>query len=138
MPALPVGDDVQHALGGWHVVGVAGGDGLPGVAAGVGLGDAEGGQEPCLAVGAVVGEGLAGPLAGDQDAAPRIAQTQLQDVYEQVFGIKLDKRNFRKKVAKMEFIQASKGKIERGRHRPHSSIITIRNAMPNLPGKNFF
>jgi hypothetical protein len=33
MPALPIGDEVQESLCGWHVVGVAGDDGLPGVAA---------------------------------------------------------------------------------------------------------
>jgi hypothetical protein len=68
MPALPVGDDVQESLCGWHVVGVAGGDRFPDEAARVGLGDAERVQEPGLSVGAVVGEGLAGPFAGDQDA----------------------------------------------------------------------
>jgi hypothetical protein len=56
------------------VVGVAGGDGCPGVTRGVGVRDAEGGEEPLLAVGAVVGEGLAGPFAGDQDAAPGVAE----------------------------------------------------------------
>lgn len=44
--------------------------------------------------------------------------THLQDLYEQVFGIKLDKRNFRKKVAKWDFIKASGNKTEGGRHRP--------------------
>ncbi|HEV8052351.1 MAG TPA: NUDIX domain-containing protein [Parachlamydiaceae bacterium] len=44
--------------------------------------------------------------------------THLQDLYEQVFDIKLDKRNFRKKVAKMDFIQASGNKTEGERHRP--------------------
>ena len=74
MPVLPVGDDVQEALGGWHVVGVTGGDGFPGVPGRVGVGDAERGQEPVLAVGAVVGECLARPFAGDQDAASGIAE----------------------------------------------------------------
>ena len=58
----------------FHVVGVAGGDGFPGVAGGVGGGFAEGGQEPVLAVGAVVGERLTGPFAGDQDAASGVAE----------------------------------------------------------------
>lgn len=44
--------------------------------------------------------------------------TQLQDLYEQVFGISLDKRNFRKKVAKMNFLQASGDTTKGGRHRP--------------------
>src|SRR5262249_38808805 len=61
-------------LRGWQVVGVAGGDGFPGVAGRVGVGDAEGAQESLLTVGAVVGQALAGPLAGDQDAAPGVAE----------------------------------------------------------------
>jgi len=44
--------------------------------------------------------------------------THLQDLYEQVFGIALDKRNFRKKIAKMDFIRASGSKTEGERHRP--------------------
>jgi hypothetical protein len=56
------------------VVEVAGGDAFPGVPDGVGCRKAEGVQEPGLAVGAVVGEGLAGPFAGDQDAASGIAE----------------------------------------------------------------
>jgi hypothetical protein len=71
---LPVGDDVQEPLGGWHVVGVAGGDGVPGVARWVGVGDAEGGEQPLLSVGAVVGEGFAGPFAGNQNAASGVAE----------------------------------------------------------------
>lgn len=44
--------------------------------------------------------------------------THLQDLYEQVFAITLDKRNFRKKIAKMDDIKAS-GKMTVGaRHRP--------------------
>src|SRR6266567_6773054 len=74
MPFLAVGDDVQESLCGWHVVGVAGDDGLPGVAARVGLRDAERLQEPGLSVGAVIGEGLAGPFAGDQHAPPGVAE----------------------------------------------------------------
>lgn len=44
--------------------------------------------------------------------------TQLQNLYEQVFDIKIDKRNFRRKVAKMEFICPSGKKQEGERHRP--------------------
>lgn len=44
--------------------------------------------------------------------------TQLQNLYEQVFEISLDKRNFRKRVAKMAFIKATGGKTEGKRHRP--------------------
>lgn len=44
--------------------------------------------------------------------------THLQDLYEQIFETSLDKRNFRKKIAKMDFIRASGNKTEGGRHRP--------------------
>ena len=44
--------------------------------------------------------------------------TQLQDLYEQVFGVVLDKRNFRKKVAKLPFIKATGQKTKGGRQRP--------------------
>jgi len=57
-----------------HVVAIAGVDGFPGVAAGVGCRKPEGLQEPVLAVGAVVSEGLAGPFAGDEDAAAGVAE----------------------------------------------------------------
>ncbi|MEM1283540.1 MAG: NUDIX domain-containing protein [Chlamydiota bacterium] len=44
--------------------------------------------------------------------------TQLQLLYEEVFDLKIDKRNFRKKVAKMNFIQET-GKLTKGaKHRP--------------------
>jgi hypothetical protein len=40
----------------------------------VGVGEAEEGFDPGAGVVAVVGEGLAGPVAGDQDAAPADAE----------------------------------------------------------------
>jgi ADP-ribose pyrophosphatase YjhB (NUDIX family) len=44
--------------------------------------------------------------------------TQLQQLYEEVFDLEIDKRNFRKKVAKMGFIQET-GKMTQGaKHRP--------------------
>ena len=54
--------------------GSPGADGLPGVPARVGCRKIQGLQKPGFPVGAVVGEGLAGPLAGDQDAASRVAE----------------------------------------------------------------
>ena len=44
--------------------------------------------------------------------------TNLQVLYEQIFGIKLDKRNFRKKVAKMDFLRTNGKKTKGGRQRP--------------------
>lgn len=44
--------------------------------------------------------------------------TELQSLYEQVFNIKIDKRNFRRKISKMDYIYAS-GKMQEGeKHRP--------------------
>ena len=74
VPALPVGDNVQQSLGGRHVVGVAGSDGLPGVASRVGCREAEGGQEPVAPGGPMVGEGLAGPFARDEDPPSGVAE----------------------------------------------------------------
>lgn len=44
--------------------------------------------------------------------------SNLQHLYEQVFGITLDKRNFRKKIAKMNFLSATGTKTQGGRRRP--------------------
>ena len=75
LPSCPVGEDVQERRDWWQVVGVGGGDALPGVPAGVGgCGKAEGFQEPGLAVAPVIVECLAGPAAGDQDAASGVAE----------------------------------------------------------------
>ncbi len=75
LPGGAVGQDVHESLGEWHVVTVGGGDALPlacrGVVGGV---EVEHGHEPGLAGGAVVGEGLAGPFAADEDAASGVAE----------------------------------------------------------------
>jgi 8-oxo-dGTP diphosphatase len=44
--------------------------------------------------------------------------TELQNVYEVIFGKKLDKRNFRKKIERLGLIRATKKKVKRGRQRP--------------------
>src|SRR2546423_3899856 len=48
--------------------------GFPGVPVRVGCRNTEGPQEPFLTIGAVIGQGLAGPLTRDQDPPPRIAE----------------------------------------------------------------
>jgi hypothetical protein len=58
-PGDAVGDDVQESPSRGHVVGVARCDRCPGVPGRVGCRNPEGGCQPCLAVGAVVGQGLA-------------------------------------------------------------------------------
>jgi hypothetical protein len=57
------------------IIGVAGVDALPlVVSALLGGRQVEHGGEPGFAVGAVVGKGLAGPFAGDQDSSAGVAE----------------------------------------------------------------
>jgi 8-oxo-dGTP diphosphatase len=44
--------------------------------------------------------------------------TQLQDIYEVILGHTIDKRNFRKKIASLDIIEATNQKQTGGRHRP--------------------
>lgn len=44
--------------------------------------------------------------------------TMLQQLYEQIFDTILDKRNFRKQVAELSFIQETKKMTQGGQHRP--------------------
>jgi 8-oxo-dGTP diphosphatase len=44
--------------------------------------------------------------------------TELQNVYEIVLGIKLDKRNFRKKILSMNLLEETNDKRAEGNHRP--------------------
>jgi len=74
LPLDAVGDDVQEALPVGHVVRVAGLDRLPGVPGRVSCREPERAGQPGPPVGPVVGQGLAGPLAGDQDAPPGVAE----------------------------------------------------------------
>jgi 8-oxo-dGTP diphosphatase len=49
---------------------------------------------------------------------PLFTLYQLQDIYEQVLGVVIDKRNFRKKVQKTDFIRPSGKKTVNAKHRP--------------------
>ena len=44
--------------------------------------------------------------------------TMLQNLYEQIFDMKFDKRNFRKQITGMNFIQETKKMTRGGQHRP--------------------
>lgn len=44
--------------------------------------------------------------------------TQLQKLYEQIFGIELDKRNFRKQIAELGYVVETKKMLRGGQHRP--------------------
>lgn len=74
LPLDAVSDDMQQPLAGGHAVRVARLDRLPAVPARVGCQKSEHAREPGLAVGAMVSQRLARPLARDQDAAPGVAE----------------------------------------------------------------
>jgi 8-oxo-dGTP diphosphatase len=44
--------------------------------------------------------------------------TELQNLYETIFGKTLDKRNFRKKIVRLGLIKATNKKVKNGRQRP--------------------
>src|SRR6185437_14899158 len=73
-PADAVADDMQETTRSGQVVGVAWLDRFPRIAVGVGCRKVEHCHEPGLAVGPVVGECLAGPLARDEDTASGVAE----------------------------------------------------------------
>lgn len=64
--------------------------------------------------------------------------TQLQNLYEQVFNIEIDKRNFRRKVAKMEFISPSGNKQEGEKHRPAMLYRYDSERYSEFSKENFF
>jgi hypothetical protein len=68
-----VSDDVQEPLDGRHVIGIGRGNALPLVVVGVSCGQIEHGEQPRLAVAAMVTQRLAGRLAGDEDATAGVA-----------------------------------------------------------------
>ena len=74
LPSGAVGDDMQQPPGMVQVVRVGRGDRFPGVPGRVGCRNTERPQQPVLAVGAVVGQRLAGPLARDKHPAPGVAE----------------------------------------------------------------
>jgi len=74
LPSKAVGHDMQQPLAVGHVVQITWPDGLPGVASRIGCRNTKHGQQPVPPVGAMVGQRLAGPLTGDQDPSPGVAE----------------------------------------------------------------
>ena len=74
MPSEPVGHDVEQPPHVFHVVRIGRGNRFPRVAGRIGCRNTQGPQRPLLAVGAVVGQRLAGPLAGDEHPPPGVAE----------------------------------------------------------------
>lgn len=64
--------------------------------------------------------------------------TQLQNLYEQVFDIKIDKRNFRRKVAKMGFISSTGLKEDGKQHRPALLYSYDSGLYKKFSNENFF
>ena len=74
MPSGSVGDGMQQPPGVVHVVRVTRRHGFPGVPGRVSCRNTERAQQPILAVGAVVSQGLTRPLARDEHPAPGVAE----------------------------------------------------------------
>lgn len=64
--------------------------------------------------------------------------TQLQNLYEQVFNIRIDIRNFRRKVGKMDFICSTSQKQEGERHRPATLYQYDPTLYKKFTKENFF
>lgn len=63
--------------------------------------------------------------------------TQLQQLYEQVYGVSIDKRNFRKKILKQDFIAPTGKQTEGGRHRPAMLYQFDRKRYQKFAQENF-
>ena len=48
----------------------------------------------------------------------RFTLTELQQTYEQVMGVQLEKSAFRRKLAELDFVEAVPGALQTGQHRP--------------------
>lgn len=64
--------------------------------------------------------------------------TQLQNLYEQVFNTTFDKRNFRRKVASMEFICSTGKKLEGEKNRPAMLYRYDSSLYKKFSKENFF
>lgn len=64
--------------------------------------------------------------------------TQWQNLLEQVFNTKIDKRNFRRKVAKMNYISSCGTKQEGEKHRPAMLFRFDSNLYKAFAKENFF
>lgn len=64
--------------------------------------------------------------------------TALQSLYEQIFDIKIDKRNFRRKISNMAFISSSGKKQEGEKHRPAMLYHYNPHLYDEFSKENFF
>jgi 8-oxo-dGTP diphosphatase len=57
----------------------------------------------------------------------RFTLAELQATYEQVMGEKLDKSSFRRKLSELDFLEAVRGEVRGGAHRP-AQLYRVRKA----------
>ena len=67
----------------------------------------------------------------------KFSLSQLQKIYEVIFGISLDKRNFRKKISNLSYIVAINEKEEGVSHRPAKLYMFSREIYQKLKTENF-
>lgn len=68
---------------------------------------------------------------------PKFSLSQLQKIYEVIFGTSLDKRNFRKKIANLSYIVALNEKEIEVSHRPAKLYMFSREIYQRLKIENF-
>ena len=69
--------------------------------------------------------------------APKFTLSELQDLYEAVLGLELDKRNFRKKVLSFGLLQPLNERQMAGRHRPAQLFAFKADKYEKLKKKGF-
>ena len=67
----------------------------------------------------------------------KFSLSQLQKIYEVIFGISLDKRNFRKKISNLSYIVALNEKETEVSHRPAKLYMFSREVYQRLKTENF-
>ncbi len=67
----------------------------------------------------------------------KFSLSQLQKIYEVIFGISLDKRNFRKKISNLSYIIALNEKETEVSHRPAKLYMFSREVYQRLKTENF-
>jgi hypothetical protein len=68
---------------------------------------------------------------------PKFSLGELQKIYEVIFGISLDKRNFRKKISNLSYIVALNEKETGVSHRPAKLYMFSREVYQRLKTENF-
>jgi len=67
----------------------------------------------------------------------KFSLSQLQKIYEVIFGTALDKRNFRKKISNLSYIVALNEKETQVSHRPAKLYMFSREIYQRLKTENF-